>query len=173
MMEVSMSRAVFMTGGGVTLGGELCTLCRTTALAAVLSSSLGLGRGRLLSEKGSWSDEAKALAARLGSGIMAEHKQVSLWLQVVSERGQCVEMSGKGGSDGALCGCGGVGGRIHARQSGHPGAEGAIALALYDHRIVLDHSPASFMMRCASPVPTSLLVCTETVITLFVSGCTS
>ncbi len=60
--------------------------------------------------------------------------------------------------------------RVDARESSHPRAPRAIRFVLDHDRRVLGHSPASFKMRCARPVPTSFLVCTDTVMTFSVVG---
>src|SRR5690606_717552 len=52
--------------------------------------------------------------------------------------------------------------RVHAWQPGHPRGKRPIGLALHNDGVV-SHSPASFRILAASPVPTSFFVCTASV----------
>lgn len=130
-------------------------LARPTAPEAVLARGRSLSRARLPSQQSAESDK---LETRAPNRAVAQDNDVGLRLGHLASVGERVEMSGQRSANAQL-GCSSrIGGSIDAGQSGHPGRECAVGFPFDDDRVVLRHSPASFKMRAARPVPTSFFV---------------
>src|SRR5438552_7001435 len=144
---------------------------RAPALAAVSPRRHSLRTTRAAPEQRAHAHVPQRVAARR-IHVAAQYRHVGLRLWLAAERAERVEVRRQRASHASLGGGGGIGGGVHTRQTRGPRAEGAVALALDDDGEILCHSPASFRMRRARPVPTSFLVWTDTVITR-PSGCTN